>query len=722
MIPVLYEPVTSASGTGGRTNGLGRLTDCVSAIVTEQRNGAFELELTMPVSGAHFSDIQLGSTIKAKPNPTANSQLFDVYAIEKTMDGMMATVRCQHVSYRLNKIPVLPFTESNGAIWTLLHFTQSDYVPDWFGATKFNFGTDVTRAGTYKQTVPASIRNRLLGEQGSVLQVFQGEYEWNNFSVYLCAARGSDRGVSIRYGKNLTSIEQDENIENTLTGILPYWTGMNGNTEDVYWLPEKILYADNAEDFPFYRTAVIDMSGEFEEKPTEAQLRAAGQKYIEDNNIGVPLVSFDVTAETLEKALDYDGKAIAERISLCDTVTIIFPEFNVSAKAKVIETTYDVLKERYISFKIGDKRATLATTIAQQTEQIQESEAKQENFFLQALEQATAVLNGDLTGAAMITQTDANGNPVGLIFMDTNDPDTAVNCIQINSNGIGFSNQGVGGPYSSTWDITNTFNAGAINVINLSAAAITTGSITDAAGRNVWNLDTSTMSLGNGTFTVDASGNVTASNLTMSGGKIVLDTTYSGSTATSGYISIGTSNYYTFISDRSLVIGKPQTSGVYVGGLDYRADGSLYVYNPYDVTDYIVANGQTARIQMIKDGASTYIGPSNIILGLPSSATVSTEATGTIYSGPIYANGLVSGGNGRFKTRLELRDTNNVIRGLITDASGVQVYGSNTNWYTTLEYYRLIIRENNVMRVQLSSAGLYFYDTYGNITKSYSAT
>lgn len=523
MIPVLY-PANTMLFT---TNGLGRLSDCVSASVKEQRNGAFELELTMPVSGLHFSDIGLGSIITAKPSPSRTPQPFEVYAIEKEMDGMLATVRAQHISYRLSLIPVMPFTADSAA--DALQGLSDNSVE----SNPFTFTTDVTRAGTYTQTVPSSVRNRLAGEQGSILQTYQGEYLWDGYTVSLLAARGVDRGTTIRYGKNLTSIEQDQSIEDTITGIVPYWTGMDGEQADVLWLPEIVVYSPNAANFPYNRTVCIDMSGNFQQKPTEAELRTEAQNYIIDNNIGVPEVSFDITAETLAQALDYKGKAIAERIDLCDTVTIIFPDFDVSAKAKVIETNFDVLTERYISFKIGDERFTLADTIAQQSENLKQSEANQTTFLLQALEQATALINGDLTGAAMITQTDALGNPVGLIFMDTNDPDTAVNCIQINSNGIGFSNNGVGGPYSSTWDITNTFNAENINVINLSASSLTTGIIQDQTGTNYWNLDTGELVIQPGNINVGGRNYIRESNtLTFSADAFAWMFTYNGNQAT----------------------------------------------------------------------------------------------------------------------------------------------------------------------------------------------
>lgn len=485
MIPVLFGP----SATTFTTNGLGRLPDTVSCVVHEQRNGIYELEMEMPTSGLHFDDIALGSIILAKPSPNASAQPFRVYSIDKTMSDMMATICAEHIGYQLNHIPVMPFTASsaNAALQGLVSNAAE--------TNPFTFWTDVTTAGTYTQTVPSSARARLQGEKGSIVQTYGGEIEFDNWDVKLWSNRGIDRGTTIRYGKNLQSMEQEQNIQNTITGILPYWTGMDGETQDIMWLPEIVLYSSHAGDFPTARTVCIDFSGDFQTKPTEAELRAAGNKYITDNDIGVPVVGFDVSFATLAQTTEYASIALLERLDLCDFVTVIFPKFGISAKAKIVETYFNTLTERYVQVRIGDQRFTLADTIAQQGKEITDSEAKQTNIFIQALEQATALINGDLTGASMITQTDANGNPVGLVFMDTNDPATAVNCIRINSNGIGFSNNGVNGPYSSTWDITNTMNMANINVINLSASSITTGILQDSTGTNYWNLDTGQISI-----------------------------------------------------------------------------------------------------------------------------------------------------------------------------------------------------------------------------------
>lgn len=463
MIPVLFP----ATATNFDTEGLGRLSDCTRATVTEERNGAYELVCEMPVDGQHFNDITLGSIIAAKPSPTRDRQAFEVYAIEKTTDGMMATVYCQHISYRLSLIPVMPFTAS-----TLIE-TLAGLKSNSVETNPFTFFASGSGTGTYKQTVPSSVRNRLLGEQGSVLQTFRGiEYLWDNFRVYAAYGRGADRGVKVVYGKNLVSLKQEQNIQNTITGVLPYWVGQDGGSETVVTLPERVIYTDNAGAFPFHRTVAVDFSGDFETKPTEAQLRARTQTYIADNDLGVPKVNLDITPAALSQMADYAEVGLLERVELCDTVRVVFPMFGVTASAKVVKTVYNVLEDMYDSYDIGSLSGSLGETIASAEATIKESARQNRTYFQQALADATAILNGDITGSRMITITDVDGNPQGFIIMDTADPATAVNCIRVNTNGIGFSNQGVNGPYSSAWTIDNTLNMENINVLNLVTAVL----------------------------------------------------------------------------------------------------------------------------------------------------------------------------------------------------------------------------------------------------------
>ena len=315
----------------------------------------------------------------------------------------------------------------------------------------FDFWTDKATQANFKVSVPASIRSRLGGVAGSILDVYGGEYEFDNFTVKLHNGRGQNRGVSIRYGKNLTDIKQDQNCSSVATGVYPYWVSQENG--ELVELPEKIINAPGTYNFVKIRT--LDLSSEFETQPTVEQLRSKTQSYINANNIGVPTVSWSVSFEQLSKSDEYKHLALLERVSLFDTVNVEFPALGVSATAKAVKLVYDVIADRVKSVALGSVRANIADTIANQQQEIQQTPTKSD--LKKAQEAATAWLtNGK--GYAYFRKDDL-GNIIDILFMDTQDPETAVNVMRVGQSGIGFSQSGVNGLYYSAWTIDGTFNA-----------------------------------------------------------------------------------------------------------------------------------------------------------------------------------------------------------------------------------------------------------------------
>lgn len=282
MIPVLFAPNT----TTFTTNGVGRLTDAIDCTVTEERNGIYELLLEYPVDGQYFDDLQKSAVILARPADGKQPQPFRIYRIEKPLNGR-CTIYAEHISYQLNWIPVMPFTAD-----TCVEALQG-LVANAAENCPFAVWTNKSVTASFSIKEPTAFRPMLGGVQGSILDVYgTGEYEFDNYAVKLWLNRGADTGVVIRYGKNLVDLKQDENIENTYTGVCPFWR--DEASGDLVTLPEKVIWSANADNYPYKRTKVVDFSERFGTAPTAAQLRAAAQKYIEDNNIGIPKVSLDV--------------------------------------------------------------------------------------------------------------------------------------------------------------------------------------------------------------------------------------------------------------------------------------------------------------------------------------------------------------------------------------------------------------------------------------------
>ena len=251
MNPRLYQPTTKDFSN----NGIGVLSDAAFCEVTEERNGILELILDYPINGIHFSEIKQRSIITAKPNPTADAQPFRVYRITKPLNGMV-TVYAQHISYDLSGIAVTPFSAGSAA--AALQALKTNSVVE----NPFEFWTDKSTVAEMNVKTPASIRAMLGGVQGSVLDTYGGEYEWDGFTVKLHNQRGQNRGVSIRYGKNLTDLEQEENCANVYTAVMPFWADNEGNN---VLLQERIVNVPG--NFDFVRVLTLDLSNEFDAQP-----------------------------------------------------------------------------------------------------------------------------------------------------------------------------------------------------------------------------------------------------------------------------------------------------------------------------------------------------------------------------------------------------------------------------------------------------------------------
>lgn len=481
MNPILFE----STENNFDTNGIGILADAIFCEITEERNGIFELEMQYPITGIHYEEIKTRNIIFAPPSPIDNAQPFRIYRITKPLNGII-TIYGEHISYDLSGIPVSPFTAGSTA--EAMSKLQSSAAIE----SPFTFWTDKETVATMSVVAPASTRSLLGGQQGSVLDVYGGEYQFDRYTVRLYNQRGMNRGVSIRYGKNLTSLEQDENISSVYTGVYPYWMDADNN---LVTLPEKILNAPGT--YNFTRIMALDLSQEFESAPTEEQLRNRANTYMTANNIGVPKVSLDVSFIQLEQTEEYKNIALLERVELCDTVNVEFPELGVSATAKCVKTVYDVLQERYTSVELGEARTNIADTIADQQQKIEK--APTTSAMQQAINNATNWLTS--ADGYVIAVKDDNGTWKEILFLDTPSAETAKNVLRINTNGIGFSTNGVNGPYRNAWTIDGNLVADFITTGVLTANLIKAGILQSLNGASSINMETGEAKLtGNGTF------------------------------------------------------------------------------------------------------------------------------------------------------------------------------------------------------------------------------
>lgn len=482
MIPILF----NETATDFTTFGIGVLRECTSCEVTEERNGSFELTLKYPTSGDLFSYLKNERIIVAKPNDLSKNQAFRIYKVTTPLKGEV-TVYAQHISYDLATIGVMPFDIENASPkyamdQVLLHSS----IPN-----NFSFQSDYLTVKQFKVTKPVSIRSLLGGSEGSILDSWGGEYEWDNFKIKHHTHRGSDNGVVIAYGKNLTKLEHESDTTDIYTHILPYGVIKDDNDkETVVTLPECVLPLTSTI-LKNEKVYIRDFTDDFkeDERITEYELRTKANVWIKNHPLGVENSSIEVSFEPLWNQSEY--AAIHERLSLCDTVTVKHSNLGVTAKMKVVKTVYDSLKEKYKSITLGTLKASLTSKINDLENVVTDTKKSVDrlpSLLNSAIDSATKQITGN-TGGSVVLHTNSNGTPYELLIMDTEDINSAVNVWRWNLGGLGFSSHGYNGPYETAVTGDGAIVADFITAGSLVANIIKAGTLSSNDGSSYWNLE-----------------------------------------------------------------------------------------------------------------------------------------------------------------------------------------------------------------------------------------
>ena len=384
MIPILYD----TNETVFESNGLGRLRDCISCIVTEERNGIYECDFEYPIDGANYDLIQVGRIIGVTHDsatytteiPTVGAladenndlltdenglsltapstrlvierdvQPFDIVSFTRPIDGVVS-FHCVHISYRQSYLTV---TGSNinslSAAFNLLRNATPN--------NPFTYETDKGSTGYLASAdgIPKSVRSMLGGVEGSILDAYGGEYEWDRFRVILHSARGSLRNFSIRYGVNMLDYNEELSSSGTYMSCVPYWT--DGTTTVVGDRQDATgsTITGRGECVP------LDVSDKFESQPTKVQVNAMGLSVMNSKNPMIPSQNIHVEFVRLQD-MGYENLSSLMECKLCDTIKVVFPFYNTTGQFKIVKTVWDVLQDRYESMELGDLSVTLAEAL-----------------------------------------------------------------------------------------------------------------------------------------------------------------------------------------------------------------------------------------------------------------------------------------------------------------------------------------------------------------------
>lgn len=352
--PILYNP----GHTDFNNLGLGLMVDTISATVTEELNGKFELDLEYLADGPLTTSLINDAFIKV-PTGDQVDQLFRIKSVGKKLKGILP-IHAEHVSYIINDLPIKPRISVINADGAMALNAALINVIDKHPLTAYS---DVMTTADLEWKLPdfQNIRNILGGVEGSILDRIGGEYQFDNYQIRLMKQRGRYSNTIIAYGRNLTDFEQDESILETYTSIYPVVIETEDDTQKIKVLPEYVIDGDYVDKYPNRRVTMVDFSEKFNENNTysEAKLRKLAQTYVKANKVGVPKVTMKVSTVDLSAALDdnFNVKEV-ESLHLGDTVKVFFEPLGITSEAKVVGIAWNVLLERYDSYTLGAKKAS----------------------------------------------------------------------------------------------------------------------------------------------------------------------------------------------------------------------------------------------------------------------------------------------------------------------------------------------------------------------------
>lgn len=373
MLPILYRSNTLKEEF--KNNGLGFIKNCKKCIVTEVRNGLYELELEMLITDRLADSIAVGMFIKALPNSKDEPQIFEIYSLSVT--DTKITAKAQHIRYIAggNVITERTLTPPEGT--PVECFEQ---IQDWLEErilNPFEFDSDITTSAavTAASERPIRLGDFLSGIRGSMLDVFGGEFYYDNFNISLLKSRGNDSGVCLRYGANISSCQQDSDISTVYSYLVPYAFVKAQNIDTGEMLDDIALYRYESIDLEdeiltYKRALAYDFSDEFTGdtvlfhngapdswenwKELVDKLETVAQNYIIKNKSAL-------TEPTVNIVVDVDETLnVLSDCGLCDTVKVCFEPLGTSVNAKIIRTEFDVLLEKYSKIELGVMKKTIA--------------------------------------------------------------------------------------------------------------------------------------------------------------------------------------------------------------------------------------------------------------------------------------------------------------------------------------------------------------------------
>lgn len=375
MLPILYASNTVGEDFGN--NGLGFIRNCTKCKATEVQNGLYELELEMLTNDRLAGSIAASMFLKAKANPHDKPQIFEIYQMSVT--DTKITAKAQHLKYIAGGNVIDKLFNSDIAMTPVE--TWNNIQSDLYLENLFTFDSDITTKAivTAGKDCPIRLGDFLSGSEGSMLDTFGGELHYDNFKIELLKNRGSETGIAIRYGSNISTYQQDSDSSTVYSHLLPYaivkseyYRSDDRRGKDA---GERMVYADlidlHNDNLTYKRALAYDFSGEFTEdedtmivyeetgvpanwNELTAKLETVAEEYVRKNHTALTEFSVNITVDVAETL------NTLKNCKLCDIVQVYFEPLDFYSTAKIVKTEYDVLLEKYTKIELGTIKKTIA--------------------------------------------------------------------------------------------------------------------------------------------------------------------------------------------------------------------------------------------------------------------------------------------------------------------------------------------------------------------------
>ena len=498
-----------------KTLGIGVLRDAIKVSVTEELNGLFELTMEYPIDGHLFNELKFTRIICCKSSPYSKPQPFRIYSISTPINRTV-TINAAHISYDLSGFIVDPFSATN------LDETIAGLKNKVYGDCPFEYVHTVNESGNVNVSEPKSVRS-VLGEH--VSKAYQPDFTFDGLTVIMEDKRGSETGVNVVYGKNLIDINQEENNTNVYTGVYPYWRDEEDN---ITVLEERVIKTPGT--WNYTKIYPLDLSNEFKNKPTQEEMKAFTEIYIEVYSLGIPEISLSISVLQLN-GTNYEREMLAGKINLGDTITVQFPDAKVNAKARCIKTVYDPLQNRYETLELGDAVRTLADSIISSSQDIDNKINAAKESTKEYVDDAILNATKPKEGRVLLYP---NDKPEVLIAMDSTNLSASQIVWKFNEDGLSMSTNGYNGTYTN-------FHQNGKNVLNDD----TVDSL-DVASGTIESLDVTTITKNVGTVTMNGTYNLEQVVEVM--GEGITDSTGKCSIVLPNDIKVVMDNYQVFIT------------------------------------------------------------------------------------------------------------------------------------------------------------------------------